>query len=110
MREKLRQAKIMAVLNHRESPCRVWRNNVGAYETASGGWIQYGLGVGSADLIGLVIGTGQFLGIEIKTPVGRLSAEQRAWLAAVEKMGGITRVLRTEDEAREFVKWLREAG
>ena len=31
---------------------RMFRNTVGACATAAGGWIQYGLSIGSSDLIG----------------------------------------------------------
>jgi len=97
----------MAVLNHREAPCRVWRNNVGMLRDSRGVPVRYGLGVGSPDLVGLVIGSGQFLAVEIKTPVGRLSDEQKAWLATVQKMGGIARVIRSVDQAVELVDELR---
>ena len=104
------QAKILAVLNHKESPCRLWRNNVGKYATVDGGYVAYGLGVGSADLVGLVIGTGQFIACEIKTPVGRLSLEQKAWLGYVRKVGGIAEVLRSVEEAEKLVARLRIAA
>ncbi len=97
----------MAVLNHRDSPCRVWRNNVGMLRDSRGVPVRYGLGVGSPDLVGLVIGTGRFLAVEIKTAVGRLSDEQKAWLATIAGMGGITRVIRSVEEAIDLVAELR---
>lgn len=104
MRETLLQAKIMAVLNHRDSPCRLWRNNVGV---TPGTYIRYGLGVGSADLVGLVVATGQFLAAEIKTPKGRMSDEQKAWHKTVRLLGGQTHVLRSVEEAEALVTTLR---
>ena len=112
LRETLLQSRVLAVLNHRESPCRLWRNNVGTYcpdpVNRPQVRIAYGLGVGSADLVGLVItNPAIFLAVEIKTPVGRLSKEQKAWGATIEKLGGIYRVIRSVEEAEKFVEWLR---
>lgn len=98
----------MAVLNHRESPCRVWRNNVGQLRDARGIPITYGLGKGSADLIGFVFPTGQFLAVEIKTPEGRLSDEQKAWLATVRDRNGIAVVLRSVEAAETLVAQFRK--
>ncbi len=104
MREKLLQSAIMAVLNHKDSPCRLWRNNVGV---VPGTFVRYGLGVGSADLVGLVVPTGQFLACEIKTPIGRLSKEQKAWISTINRLGGLAVVLRSVEEAEALVKRLR---
>lgn len=108
MREAVLQSRIMAVLNHRDAPCRVWRNNVGVLRDSRGIPVRYGLAVGSADLVGLVAKTGQFLAVEIKTPVGRLSAEQKAWLETVRKLGGLALVLRSVEDAEAFVRRLRD--
>lgn len=104
MREKIIQSKIMAVLNARDAPCRLWRNNVGVTPDTH---IRYGLGLGSADLVGLVLTTGQFLAVEIKTPIGRLSPEQKAWLATITRLGGLALVLRSVEEAESLVTRLR---
>lgn len=73
----------------------LWRNNVGFDRLLS---IPYGLGRGSADLIGIAAG-GRFLAIEVKTPEGRLSPEQRAWISVVNKRGGLAIVARSPEEA-----------
>lgn len=106
MREQLIQAKIMAVLNQRDAPCRVWRNNVGMLRDSRGVPVRYGLAPGSADLIGLVLKTGQFLAVEVKTPIGRLSPEQKAWLETIRRFGGIAEVMRTVEDAEAFVRRL----
>lgn len=100
-------SRIMAVLNHREAPTRVWRNNVGCLPDRRGIPIRYGLAPGSADLVGIVKGTGQFLAVEVKTPVGRLSDEQKAWLETVKQLGGLAFVWRSAEEAEEFVRRIR---
>lgn len=108
LRETIIQAKIRAVLNHRDSPCRVWRNNVGVLPDSRGIPLRYGLAVGSADLVGLIKKTGQFLAVEVKTPRGRLSAEQKAWLNTIHSMGGVVKVMRTAEEAEAFVRELQQ--
>jgi hypothetical protein len=73
----------------------LWRNNVG-FDAQNK--IRYGLGLGSADLVGIATG-GRFLAIEVKTSEGRLRVEQRAWLRVVEARGGIALVCRSAEEA-----------
>lgn len=90
---------------------RLFRNQVGRYPTMDGRYISSGLCVGSPDLVGWksvtitpdMVGrrVAVFVGVEAKTPVGRLSDEQRAFLGALEAAGGIAVVARsTEDLAR----------
>ena len=76
----------------------VWRNNVGV--DAEHG-IRYGLGVGSADLVGIVTiqGVGVFLGVEVKTATGRMRPEQVRWAETVRRFGGLAITARTPEEA-----------
>lgn len=76
----------------------VWRNNVGV---DAGHGIWYGLGVGSADLVGIVTirGVGVFLGVEVKTATGRMRPEQVQWAATVRRHGGIAITARSPEEA-----------
>lgn len=105
-------ARIRAVLCAPDSPCRVWRNNVGstpdAKDPTGKRWIQYGLGVGSADLIGLVVGTGQFIGCEIKRPGEYQSPEQRAWQKTIQSFGGIAVVLKSVEEAEALLGSIKD--
>lgn len=113
MRETLIQSKIRAVLNRRDSPCRVWRNNVGGYYSPEGRWIDYGLCKGSADLIGLervlitpeMVGSvfARFLPVEVKTHRGRLSDEQKIWHEVVRSFGGDVETMRSEEDAIKFI-------
>ena len=100
------QAKIRATLCKVGSPIRLWRNNVGVLKDGNGGYVSYGLGKGSADLIGLIVGTGRFIGIEVKTPTGRVTPEQKAWAKTIQDYGGIAVVLRSVTEAEELLKWI----
>lgn len=117
MSETLIQKRTMGVLNHRDSPCRVWRNNVGGYYDANGRYVEYGLSKGSADLIGVerilvtqeMVGQvmARFLSVEMKTPVGKESPEQKAWGRVIEQLGGTHRVFRSPEDAREHIQQLR---
>lgn len=79
-----------------------WRNNVGLAKTERGAAIRFGLFPGSADLIGLF--RGRFVAVEIKTPDGRQTEDQRRWQSCVEMHGGIYVIVRSEDDARALLK------
>lgn len=85
----------------------LWRNNVGtARHEGTDRPVQYGLCVGSSDLIGIVTmanGCGRFFALEVKTPTGRVSKEQTMFLALVNKRGGYACVVRSVDDARAAV-------
>ncbi len=83
----------------REALCRVdgvrvWRNSVG-FDAKNR--IPYGLGVGSADLLG--IAWGRALACEVKSRTGRLSAEQVAWRDNWIRLRGLYILARSADEA-----------
>ena len=89
---------------------RIFRNNTGTLpDPRTGRPVQFGLAKGSADLIGWRTITvtpdmvGQqlavFTSIEVKTPTGRLTPQQRTWLDAVTAAGGIASVVRSVQDA-----------
>lgn len=93
---------------------RLYRNNCGSLpDPRTGRLVTFGLARGSADLIGWRTITitpemvGQqlavFTSIEVKTPAGRLSPAQHAWLGAVRTAGGIAGVARSVRDANEIV-------
>lgn len=83
----------------------LWRNNVGVAE-ARGSKIRFGVGgPGGADLIGIF--RGRFVAIEIKTPIGRQSEDQKVFQQLVERKGGIYVVLRSAEEARAWLATLQ---
>lgn len=97
--------------------CTVWRNEtatawVGKVVAQRDGHVvldaarrmQAGLCKGSADLVGFAP-DGRFLAVEVKTATGRLSTEQRAYIDAVARGGGIAYVARSVDDA---IKQLRD--
>jgi hypothetical protein len=79
------------------------RNNVGKI-MVDGRALKYGLCVGSADLIGLRRRDGRFVAIEVKTSVGKLSPEQRAFIARINASGGIAICARSAKDALEQLK------
>lgn len=80
---------------------RVFRNNVG-YDSEHA--VKYGLAKGSPDLVGFVLGSGRFLGIEVKTARGRLSDDQTCWLEAAASHGALVGVARSVAEAMQIVR------
>jgi hypothetical protein len=75
---------------------------------------HFGLARGSADLIGWrsititpdMVGTtvAIFASIEVKTPTGRVSPQQQAWMAVVQGAGGIAGVARSVCDANEILR------
>jgi len=94
-------------------PVRLYRNNTGTLRDQYGRPVQFGLAVGSADLIGWTTRTitpemvGQrvavFTSIEVKSATGRLRPEQRQWLEAVQAAGGIAGVARSVEDAQSLI-------
>lgn len=82
------------------------RNNVGMARMPNGAPIKFGVGnPGGADLVGVF--RGRALYVEIKTPTGRQSPEQKAFQSLVERHGAIYRILRSVEEAQSFLQELR---
>ena len=78
----------------------LWRNNVGT-AMHRGARVVYGLAVGSADLIGCL--DGRFVALEVKTPTGRVSPDQRRWADLVRARGGFVATVRSVAEARAAI-------
>ncbi len=88
---------------------RLFRNNVGMING-----VQFGLCVGSSDLIGFQSVTitpemvGQkvaiFTAIEVKTESGKVSEQQTNFLSMVQKFGGLGAVVRSVDDAVAVLK------
>lgn len=67
---------------------RLFRNNTGRLPLGDGKWLNYGLCVGSSDLIGWSE-NGHFVAVEVKGPKGKLTKEQSNFIDEVNKAGGI---------------------
>lgn len=82
----------------------VARTNVGQFFTQDGRPIRSGLPVGFSDLFGFRAGDAHAFFLEVKTPTGRVSKEQAAFLSAMQKRGAIASVVRSVDDAREVLR------
>lgn len=84
----------------------LWRNNIGMAWMRNGTPVKFGVGgPGGADLIGLF--RGRFVAIELKTPIGRQSKEQKQYQQLVERKGGTYVVIRSVDDARAWLAEMR---
>lgn len=79
-----------------------FRNNVGQDQQTH---VRYGVGgVGGADLIGILRGSGRFVACEVKGPKGRASEDQLRFLERVKRSGGIAVLARSVDDVLEALK------
>lgn len=92
-----------------------FRNNVGAYKNQEGRYVTFGVGEkGGSDLICItpititpeMVGSivGVFTAIEVKTPKGRVSKEQQAFIEAILHYGGFAGVARSDTDALNIVR------
>lgn len=80
----------------------VFRANVGNFQTADGRYIKSGLPKGFSDLFAVKDGRVYF--IEVKTPTGRVSEEQKHFIAVMrDRYGCAAGVARCVDDAVEIV-------
>jgi hypothetical protein len=92
---------------------RLWRNNTGRLRDERGQLVTFGLCPGSADLIGYrsvtvtpdMVGQtlAQFAAVEVKTPTGRPTPEQTAFLEHITAAGGLAGIARSVEEARQIL-------
>lgn len=72
-----------------------WRcNNTGIWDAAKGIYRKFGGLPGVSDILG-VLDDGRFLAVEVKTSTGKLRDDQRTFLDAVQKRGGLALVVRS---------------
>lgn len=98
------QPRVLVAVNAIEG-VRAWPNKRGKMPAPWGGWVEYGLCPGAADVIGCA--RGWFLALELKSRTGRQREEQKTFERVVRGIcGGIYLMPRSEEEAVEGV--LRE--
>lgn len=103
------------ILRSGQLGARLFRNNVGRYRYLNR-WVQYGLCVGSSDVIGwtqVTIGPEHlgrtlavFTAFECKVGQRVTTVEQGAFIAAVRAQGGIAAVVRRLEDADAAVRAL----
>jgi len=91
----------------------LWRNNVGGFRNDQGRWINFGLCVGSSDLIGFTPVTitedmvgkvlAVFTAMEVKTETGTLRKEQKKYISFVQKHGGIAGVVKSKKDVENLL-------
>ena len=84
--------------------CVIFRGNVGAGCTKDGRYFSTGLPKGFSDLFGFRKSDGKAVFIEVKTPTGRLSEEQKKFLDTMRKYGVIAGVCRSKEDAINLIK------
>ena len=111
MSEQQTQQQIRLAVSR--GPVRLWRNNTGMLRDQHGRPVTFGLCPGSADLIGYTTievtpdMVGQrlavFTAVEVKSPTGKPTAEQAAFLDHIRQAGGRAGIARSVDEAMRIV-------
>lgn len=90
---------------------RLWPNVIGDFVDNRGNYRKVGVArPGGSDLVGIFKrkdGVGMWIGAEIKSAVGRQSDEQKLHEQAIRELGGEYAVLRSVDDARQWVARLR---
>jgi hypothetical protein len=79
-----------------------WRQNQGAIPLEGGGYRAFVGMRGVPDILAVRPG-GKLVGIEVKSPVGKLRKEQRAFRDRLRALGGVYLVIR---DPRELDAWL----
>ena len=101
---------------------RLFRNQIGRYRLARptcmecqrfGRIVSSGMAIGSPDLVGWLpvtitpehVGTtlAVFVGVEAKTAEGKTSPQQRAFVAALERAGAVSGVVRSVEELEKLL-------
>ena len=86
----------------------VVRNNVGRFYTTTGYPIAVGV-PGMADLTLFAEG-GKTIFVEVKTPTGKLSDQQKRFKKAVERLGFEYIVMRSKEEATALCEHLKKSN
>ena len=112
MSEQHIQQEIRLALSR--GPVRLWRNNTGTLPDRQGRPVKFGLCKGSSDLIGLrsvTIGpehVGQtmavFAAVEVKSPTGRPTPDQQAFIDTVQALGGLAGIARSSADAAAILQ------
>lgn len=75
-----------------------YRQNSGAFKTASGGFYKFASMNGLPDIVAIKKPHGQFIGIEVKDKKGVLNENQLKFKELLESAGGIFIIARSLDD------------
>lgn len=94
-------------------PTRLFRNNVGLFQTADGRKVMTGLCKGSSDIIGWTSVTvtenmvghklAVFTAIEVKGPRGRPTKEQVNFIEQVQNAGGLAQICFSTEDVKKLL-------
>ena len=87
----------------REPDLVLWPLKQGVASAREGHMRWYGLVKGASDILGVLGPRGRFVALEAKTGNAVPTPEQRRFLAAITRHGGIAAVVRSVDEARSVL-------
>ena len=83
--------------------CVIFRGNVGTGCTKDGRYFSTGLPKGFTDLFGFRKSDGKAVFIEVKTPKGTPSTEQKKFLETMQKYDVIAGICRSPEEALNLI-------
>jgi hypothetical protein len=81
----------------------VARANVGLFFTRDGRPVRSGLPVGFSDLFGHRVSDARAFYLEVKTPTGRATEQQIAFINAMQKRGALAGIVRSVEDARRVL-------
>ena len=81
----------------------LFRANVGSGYTYDGRYFDTGLPKGFSDLFGFRRKDGKAVFLEIKTPTGKPSTEQKNFLEKMREYGAISGIARSVEDARKII-------
>lgn len=80
-----------------------WRQNQGAIPLPDGGYRKFAGLKGVSDILAVLPPHGTLLALELKVGKNRCTPEQKAFLEAVESLGGVAAVVRDVKELDELL-------
>lgn len=88
----------------RDDRLTMWINRVGKAKTTRGYRIEYGLIVGSSDLVAIIKPSGRWFALEAKTGNAVPTRDQRFFIELIRAHGGFACVVRSLDDAKQALE------
>lgn len=102
MSEKVLQNQILQRIGSHPK-IRVMRQNTGALTNMQGRLVRFGI-PGCSDIIGIIAPSGRWLAVEVKSPIGKQSEQQKNFQAMIEAFGGIYVLARSIEPVIESLR------